>query len=123
MRLPWRRARENRRVISNPTVLMSIGGVLAFLAIPLVFGIVPRNRVYGVRIPKAFESDSRWHAINAYGGRLLLVYGILLAAFGALSRDAAPSPRSPWSIAYIGLPLLAAFLVLGRISAYARRLP
>jgi hypothetical protein len=81
------------------------------------------NRAYGVRIPKALESAHNWYAINAYGGRLLLVYGLLVAAFGVLARNAAPPPASPWTAAFTVGPLLLVFPVLRRINAYARRLP
>ena len=110
-------------MIPNPLALGMIGGVIVLLSIPLALRLVPRNHVYGVRIPKAFQSEEAWYEINAYGGRLLLVYGALLLLFATLSRDSAPSPRSIWSVAYVGLPLLCVFLVLGRVVAYARRLP
>src|SRR2546427_9177847 len=45
-----------------------VGLSTAGLAIPLVIRKVPMNRVYGVRIAKAFASDRDWYEINAYGG-------------------------------------------------------
>ena len=40
------------------------------------------NRVYGVRIKKAFASEENWYTINGYGGRQLLMWSIVLAVIG-----------------------------------------
>lgn len=104
-------------------VLCGIGLVTTVLSIPLVLRKVPRNGVYGVRIPKAFESDGNWYEINAYGGRLLLGYGLFLVAFGLLGRPYAPSPRSIWTVPFIVGSLLLLIPILARIVSYARRLP
>lgn len=81
------------------------------------------NRAYGVRIPKAFESEHHWYAINAYAGRLLLVYGLLVAAFGVLARHATPPPTSPWMALFTVGPMLLVLPVLWLVNSHARRLP
>ena len=81
------------------------------------------NRVYGIRVPEAFVSDSRWYAINAYGGRILMVYGVALVVFGLLARDSAPAPTSIWTAVFIVGPMLLLFPLLFLIRSYARRLP
>lgn len=96
------------------------GLLLAAFSLPLVLRRVPMNRAYGIRIPEAFTSDARWYDINAYGGRLFLVYGILLAAFGFLARDMAPPKTSLWSPVFIVGPLLVALALLPLIRSYAR---
>ena len=78
------------------------------------------NRAYGIRVPEAFTSEARWYDINAYGGGLFLVYGVLLAAFGFLARDLAPPKTSLWSPVFIGAPLLVALALLPLIRSYAR---
>ncbi|MBI5248583.1 MAG: SdpI family protein [Desulfomonile tiedjei] len=100
-----------------------IGLLTTAIAIPLVLRKVPMNRFYGVRIPKAFESDRNWYDINAYGGRLFLAFGLLLTFFGIVAQGLAPSPTSIWSAVFIAGPLLLIFPILALISAYARRLP
>lgn len=99
------------------------GGLLAVFSLPLVLRIVPMNRFYGIRIPKALVSDSNWYDINAYGGRILMAYGVALVAFGFLARDSAPPPTSIWTAVFIVGPMILVFPLLGLISAYARRLP
>ena len=99
-----------------------IGVLLALIAIPLILRLVPRNRHYGIRIPKAFQSDEDWYDINAFGGWLLFLYGALLFAWGFVGRDLAPPPTSPLTVFYVIGPLLLLVPVLAIILAYARRL-
>lgn len=81
------------------------------------------NRFYGIRLEKAFVSDSNWYAINAFGGRLLTAYGLAVLAFGLLARDSAPPPTSIWTAVFIVGPMLLVFPLLALIKAHARRLP
>ena len=106
-----------------PAVLVhcGFGLLLAVFSLPLVFRLVPMNRAYGIRIPEAFSSDARWYDINAYGGRLFFVYGVLLATLGFLARDLAPPAASLWSAVFIVGPLLMALALLSPIRSYARR--
>jgi len=110
-------------VIPPVAVHCGFGGLLAAGSLPLVLRRVPMNRLYGFRIPKAFVSDSNWYAINAYGGRLFMVYGVALFAFGLLARDSAPPPTSIWTAVFIVGPMLLVLPLLGLVSAFARRLP
>ena len=100
-----------------------LGLLFAGLAIPLALRRVPMNRVYGVRTRKAFVAEDNWYELNAYGGKLLAAYGLLLFAFGVVTRDSAPPPLSPWSPVFIVGPLVLVFAVLALIARCARRLP
>jgi len=100
-----------------------IGLVTILVSVPLVLRKVSMNRWYGIRVSKAFVSSQNWYAINAYGGRLFLWYGIGLLAFGVLVGPHAPPPESPWSGLFIGGPLLALVPVVRRINVFARRFP
>jgi len=100
-----------------------IGLVLIILSIPLVARKVPMNRVYGVRIPKAFASERNWYDINEYGGKLLLGYGLLLCIFSLLAKDLAPPPPSLWAAVCAAGPFLLIFPILLLIRSFARRLP
>jgi hypothetical protein len=100
-----------------------IGLLTTAFAIPLALRKVPMNGIYGVRIPKAFKSEDNWYEINAYGGRLLLAYGLLLTFLGITAHDLAPSPASIWMAVFIVGPLLLIFPILVLINSYARRLP
>jgi uncharacterized membrane protein len=110
-------------MVPVPDVLMGMGILTVLVCIPLVLRMVPMNRAYGVRTRSAFMSDRHWYEINAYGGKLLIVFGLFLVAFGYFTRDMAPSPRSLWAPVYMVAPLLAILPVLARIRAFSRRLP
>jgi hypothetical protein len=100
-----------------------VGLLTAVLALPLVFRMVPMNAFYGVRTRKAFVSEENWFALNAYGGRLFLVFGLCLVCFGLLTWHAAPPPRSPWAPVYILLPLLGLVPVIALIRRFGKSLP
>lgn len=65
----------------NPVVYVhSIAALLAIvLAVPLMRRKVGMNMWYGVRIPASFASEKEWLRINEYGGRQLLLWGLVLA--------------------------------------------
>ena len=65
-----------------------VGILLAVLSIPPTLGWVPRNRLYGFRVPATLRSDTVWYSINRRFGCELIVIGIALAALAA-SLDAA----------------------------------
>jgi len=67
--------------LSNPGCAV----LMILLAIPLVHCKVKRNRWYGIRIKKAFESDENWYQINAYGGRRLILWALVLAVVGIVA--------------------------------------
>lgn len=110
-------------IVPIPCVLGGIGFLAALLAIPLILRRVPMNRVYGIRVPKAFVSPHNWYELNAYGGKLLLAFGLALVAVAHLGRDLAPPPRSPWAPLFLIVPLAALVPVIALINAFARRLP
>jgi uncharacterized membrane protein len=110
-------------IIPIPYVHAGIGVAMVLVSLPLVMRLVPMNRFYGVRVPEAFASSRNWYEINAFGGRLLLAFGLFLIAFAYLGNGMAPPPTSPWAPVFFLVPLLALVPVVGRIRAYARRLP
>lgn len=65
-------------------VYSGVGLLLAGLAIPLIREQIPPNYIYGFRFRRTLQDASIWYPANAYGGRLLLRYGIgvCLAANG-----------------------------------------
>lgn len=52
--------------------------LMIFLNLPLMRGRVGPNHVYGMRIRKAFESKEHWYRINAYGGKLMILWALPL---------------------------------------------
>ena len=97
------------------------GLLLAAGSLPLALRRIPMNRAYGIRIPQAFTSNAHWLDINAYGGRLFFVYGVLLTVFGFVMRDREPRPESLWSPVFIAGPLAVCLALLPLIRSYADR--
>lgn len=66
--------------------LIDIGcGILFILvSLPLVYHKIPMNYLYGFRIPKSLESDESWYAINAYGGKQLILWSLFLIGAGVV---------------------------------------
>lgn len=110
-------------IIPPIVVHCGFGMLLTALSVPLVLRKVPMNRIYGVRTATAFISDRNWYEINAYGGGLLLAYGLLLTAFGYFARNLAPPPSSLWGAVFVVGPLLPVFPLLALIGRRAQRLP
>ena len=97
------------------------GVLLAAVSLPLVLRRIPMNHFYGVRVAAAFTSDARWYDINAYGGRLFFVYGVLVALLGVLAQGLAPIKDSPWFLAFAVGPLVLTLGLIPPILIYARR--
>ncbi len=110
-------------IVPIPWVHIGIGALLVAMSVPLAMRKVPMNRTYGVRVRKAFVSDSNWYEINAYGGRLLLGVGVVLVVFGFATEEVAPLATSPWAPVFLAAPLVLLVPVLAAIVAFARRLP
>lgn len=62
-----------------------VGLLIIVICIPLVLGKVPMNNVYGIRFKKSFESEEFWYKINAYGGKLLIIWSIPLVFLGVVT--------------------------------------
>ena len=67
-------------ITMNPVAIIHIvaGIMVIFASIPLIKRKIPMNSIYGVKIPRAYESKEKWYDINQYGGRLLLKFGAIL---------------------------------------------
>ena len=58
-------------------IMAVMTGVLYMvISVPLIQGRVPRNRLYGLRVPKTLSSDEIWYAANAYCGKMCFLAGI-----------------------------------------------
>lgn len=54
----------------------AIGPVLVVLSIPLILRWVPRNPLYGFRVPATLRDDGIWYDINARSARQLCALGL-----------------------------------------------
>ncbi len=59
----------------HPFLIPSV--LILLVSIPLVLGIVPRNRVYGIRTCKTLSDDAIWYPANRFGGWALIISSCL----------------------------------------------
>ncbi len=100
-----------------------IPAILIFLlSMPLILGLVPRNRFYGVRTPKTVAKDDYWYPANRYGGWCLIIAsGVYLLAALLIPSPAHDSDFGRWllHLGAFALPLLISLLL---IRSYLKRL-
>jgi len=61
--------------MQTQTVLLAVCALLFIVAVPLVFRLVPPNRIYGFRTFKTLSHPDLWYRANVFAG-----YALLLAA-------------------------------------------
>jgi uncharacterized membrane protein len=67
-------------VLLLATIHTLAGLLVAALSLPLVLGRIPPNRWYGFRTQRTLRDASVWYPANAYSGRWLLGFGLVIAA-------------------------------------------
>lgn len=86
--------------------------LLFVVAVPLVAGLIPRNRFYGFRTAKTLSDDGIWYRVNRLAGFAVMiasaVYGVV-AVVWPYDR-AAPDNFSIW---LLHLAAFAGLLVVG----------
>lgn len=102
----------------RPFLIPSI--IFLILSIPLILGLVPPNRGYGIRTPKTLSGPQLWYNANRFGGWALLASsGISLAM--TLVSPSAETDFMVWlcHLAAFSIPLLVSLLLIRR---FIRRL-
>lgn len=51
--------------------------IILLLALPLILGLIPPNRVYGVRTVQTLADKHLWYQVNRYGGWALLISSLI----------------------------------------------
>jgi hypothetical protein len=89
------------------TAMEAIGPALILLSIPLIFRWVPRNRIYGFRIPPTLANDSVWYDANALSGRHMFALGLMMVLLEFIL-PAANRAVVLSTIAFVGLAVIIA---------------
>ncbi len=58
--------------------------IILLLSLPLILGLIPPNRVYGVRTAETLADRDLWYRANRYGGWTLVVSSILYLGIAAI---------------------------------------
>ncbi|MGA9139648.1 MAG: SdpI family protein, partial [Methanocella sp.] len=64
--------------------LLYFAGMMILLSYPLTKRQVKINKWYGIRYRQAFYSEENWYQINAYGGKVIMLWGVCVAVAGIL---------------------------------------
>lgn len=110
-------------IVPIPYVHIGLGTAILLVSIPLIMRKIPMNHGFGIRVSQAFVSEHNWYELNAFGGKLLSLFGAFLVGFGYLTKDVAPPATSLWAPVFFILPLPAIIPVLVLTKAFARHLP
>jgi uncharacterized membrane protein len=54
--------------------------LLFIVAVPLVLGAIPRNRLYGFRTRRTLSDDANWYPVNRFAGLALMIASALYLA-------------------------------------------
>jgi len=100
-------------MLNHPFIIPSI--IFFLLSIPLILGLVPPNRGYGIRTAKTMSGLRLWYSANRFGGWALLVSSGIYLVMTLIS----PSPERDFTIwlyhlAAFGIPLLVSLLLIRR---------
>ena len=58
------------RALAVPVVFIALG-------LPLIFRLVPKNPLYGLRTPRTFTNDQTWFRQNAITGAAITLVGVV----------------------------------------------
>lgn len=104
--------------ISNIAVALTF----ILISIPLIQRKVSMNKVYGVRIKKAFESEENWFKINAYGGKQLALWSLPLVLLGIVTLFLPLEGNDPVIISIACAPGIIIIPAIVAIFGYANKL-
>lgn len=75
--------------------VIACAALFVALGLPLIYRKVPRNQVYGFRIPSTLRDDTAWYETNAAFGRWFVIATIVSAAcIGVIYAMRLLDPRS-----------------------------
>jgi hypothetical protein len=66
------------RALAVPVMFVALG-------LPLVFRLIPKNPLYGLRTPRTFADEKTWYAQNTITGWAITLVGVVWLGFVALS--------------------------------------
>ena len=89
--------------------------LISLVAIPLVLGLIPRNRWYGIRTSQTLSDEKVWYRSNRFGGWTFLFSGMIYFAIAEMFPTPKPagSDFGLWGLHFFAFLLpLAASVVL-----------
>ncbi|HWN90016.1 MAG TPA: SdpI family protein, partial [Verrucomicrobiae bacterium] len=59
--------------------------IILVVSLPLILGLIPRNRVYGIRTRKALSDDRTRYSVNRFGGGMILAASVFYLIVALIS--------------------------------------
>lgn len=103
--------------MAEPISFWVPAALIGALSLPLALGLVPPNRIYGVRTPATLSDPRLWKRANRFGGLALIAASAVSLSCFRLHPELA-SGRSIAGLAVLLVPLAVA---LGAIALRLRR--
>jgi uncharacterized membrane protein len=95
--------------------------ILVGVSLPLIYQLVPRNRLYGFRTPYTMSSDQVWYRANKICGIALFVSGILWLVLAVVLPNIIAPAESAYRIVHgVGIGALAVALLVSTWLIYRR---
>jgi len=91
-----------------------VAAIIALVSVPLILGVVPPNRWYGMRTPKTLADRALWFSANRFAGWAFLVAAGAGAGVSVLAPELASKYRALVVVVPIGIALALSI-------AYVRR--
>ncbi len=97
--------------------------IFFIVSVPLLFGLIPRNRFYGVRTRKTLSEDRVWYAVNRLAAAGLMIAGVVygLVALLVPYNRSASDDLAKWGI-HLAAFVVPLVIVLVLVRAYGKRL-
>ena len=105
-------------------LIIYVGGglILALISLPLSYGKIKPNSLYGFRIPATLEDPDLWYPVNQYAAKRLLIVGLVMIA-AAIGLYFWPGISvDEYAYAFLGIFLAAIIIVIIQSVRYLRRL-
>jgi serine/threonine protein kinase len=93
--------------LTIPLVIWCVGILLCALSLPLWLKLVPRNSIYGLRLPSTLISDERWYAVNAHFGKGLFAWSLMIICAGIAGVYQLPRHQDAYPWAALALTMVA----------------
>lgn len=111
----------NQPYLNQPFILPAL--LFLILALPLIAGIVPPNRIYGIRTANTIANPHHWYRANRYGGIIIIISSLTYLLIAALL-NTIPSTRGDILFWLLHLSAFLTPLIIGirRIQHYIQNL-
>jgi uncharacterized membrane protein len=89
--------------------------IILVVSLSLVLGLIPRNRVYGIRTRQTLSDDRTWYSVNRCGGGMILAASVFYLLVALISPYSGAALLAwPLHLAAFAGPLLVSALVIAR---------